>query len=363
MTAASPPPDSAAAPSAEFTPWPYLAILLRHRRLLVVLPVLLAVGVSTYSLMGKRQFAANSRFIPQDGGQSNQGLGAVGAQLGINLPGLGGGNGSSSSPAFYGELVKSNAVLRDVMSTRYKTPVFDGTLFDYFHIEDADSSRAFVRAARYTKEQLSVDVDRTTSMVRVEFRSTDQVLAVQVVRRLLQLINDYNASRRRSVARAEREFVGTRLAEIRDSLKRTEDDLAGFLRSNRNYQGSPQLAAEEQRLQRRVTIQQNLYLGLVQRFESARIDEVRDTPVITIVEPPEGFVQPVARGTGTKAFLALVAGLALALAWALVSELLGASRLADRGEFLSFEREWSAARDDLRRLTFRARRPHDGSND
>ena len=49
-------------------------------------------------------------------------------------------------------------------------------------------------------------------------------------------------------------------------------------------QQSPQLAFEESRLRRQVQLRQELYVTLRREYETARIEEVNDTPVITVID-------------------------------------------------------------------------------
>ena len=80
----------------------------------------------------------------------------------------------------------------------------------------------------------------------------------------------------------------SRLQEARKELDSAEDALQQFLEDNRTYQDSPRLVVQEARLQRRVDLLQQVYLTLAQSYERARIDEARNTPVINIIDSPEG---------------------------------------------------------------------------
>jgi uncharacterized protein involved in exopolysaccharide biosynthesis len=72
-----------------------------------------------------------------------------------------------------------------------------------------------------------------------------------------------------------------------------------------------------QNLVRRVQEVQQANATLVQRYEQARIDEVRNTPVITIVESPEGSRRR-SRGLILAGLLGIATGGILATALALV---------------------------------------------
>jgi uncharacterized protein involved in exopolysaccharide biosynthesis len=111
----------------------------------------------------------------------------------------------------------------------------------------------------------------------------------------LSLVNDFNLNKRQSQAKAERVFVEGRLAEARGELDSAESAVARFLEANRRIDESPRLKADLARLQRRVDLDQQVYLTLAQGLESSRLDEVRNTPVITIIDEPEGSARKAGR--------------------------------------------------------------------
>jgi uncharacterized protein involved in exopolysaccharide biosynthesis len=124
---------------------------------------------------------------------------------------------------------------------------------------------------------------------------------------MITLLDQFNAQRRRTRATSERRFIEGRLVEVKRDLRNAEDRLARFLAQNRVI-GAPDLAFQRDRLQREVELQQSLYLSVAQAHEKAKIDEVRDTPVLTVLNAPEIPVQPDGRGTVKRTFLALLAG-------------------------------------------------------
>jgi uncharacterized protein involved in exopolysaccharide biosynthesis len=111
--------------------------------------------------------------------------------------------------------------------------------------------------------------------------------------------------------------------------------------------------AEEQRLQRQVTLRQTLYLSLAQNYESAKIEEVRNTPVITLVERPEGFVEPRPRRTVVKALAALLLAGFAGVAASFTIEVVRLARSSGLAEFEEFLASWRALVAWARTLTRR----------
>jgi hypothetical protein len=125
-------------------------------------------------------------------------------------------------------------------------------------------------------------------VVTVQTRAKWGRLAEQMNRRLLDVANQFNLKRRQTQARSERAFLENRLAEVSKDMDSAQGLNRAFLQRNRVYQDDPSLAAQAQNLSRKVAEVQSARDALLQSYERARAEEVRNTPVFTIVESPEG---------------------------------------------------------------------------
>src|SRR5207245_1274848 len=108
-----------------------------------------------------------------------------------------------------------------------------------------------------------------TGVVRLAVTLRDPGLAAQVNQRLLDLLNEFNLRSRQTRAGQERQFVQQRLDEVRSDLGKAEDQLADFMRRNRQYASSPELSFQHDRLFREVSMQQQLFVSLAQSYEQA----------------------------------------------------------------------------------------------
>jgi uncharacterized protein involved in exopolysaccharide biosynthesis len=102
---------------------------------------------------------------------------------------------------------------------------------------------------------------------------------------LLQRVNEFNIETRKSQASAERHFVETQAASEEQALRDAEDRLQTWLERNR-VATSPELIFERDRLQREVGFHEQLYTSRMLSLDDARTREIRDTPVITILDAP-----------------------------------------------------------------------------
>jgi len=129
-------------------------------------------------------------------------------------------------------------------------------------------------------------VDQRTNIVRVTVEAPSPVAARDVLQLLLDDLADFNVHTRQSTAGERRKFIEGRVATAEQQLRSAEEALRAFYERNRQWQSSPQLRFEEQRLNRQVAVQQELYLTLRREYEAARIEEVNNTPVLTLIDRP-----------------------------------------------------------------------------
>ncbi|AHG88394.1 lipopolysaccharide biosynthesis protein [Gemmatirosa kalamazoonensis] len=311
---------------------PYLDALRRRWRLLAVVPAALALVAGALSMMRPRLYAAHAAFLasePSPGSSALGSLGAVASQLGIPALAAAASGSASLSAQFYGDLLTSNALLHEAVVTRYDASApgehggraFRGTLLDYLDPGGKTETDRELEAMRgLAKKILTVTVDRPTGVVRLEVRTRNRQLSALLARRLLDLVNEFNLRRRQTQAGAEREFDARRAGAALDTLRAAESALAEFRTGNIDFSRSPRLAARETELERRVSLAQQIYTTIAQRYEVASIEAVRNTPVVTVLDAPEGLVEARPRHTAAIALGAFVVGLVAAAGVALVGE-------------------------------------------
>lgn len=285
-----------------------MAVLLRHRRLVFGLPLLgLAVAVAFVVWQG-RSYTSTTAFLPQTKQSSRSGLSGLASQFGLVLPTTDIGESSS----FYVELLQSRSLRSDVASTTFafesRGERYRGTLSELFAVSGRTAELRHESAIKELGEAMLVTKGRETAVVHLSITTEYAPLSQLIARRMLELVNQYNLQRRQSQAAAESRFISGRLAQAQTELRAAEDRNQAFLQRNRDYRSSPQLTFRQDRLQRAVSMRQEVFSTLSQLYEQARIEEVRDTPVITVIEQPPLPVKPVPRGLLEKGLLGVIVG-------------------------------------------------------
>ena len=301
----------------------------RRWRWLVMAPVMAALIGAAAAWAWPKTWTATTTFVPEQALGSNNAsiLGALGG-IGSLLGDAGGASALAKlkdgpSTEFFADVLTST----ELLSATLRTPFLDShsasaarPLLDILDVSGATPQRRFGNALRKLHRKVLVVVSRRSSIVNLSVTLGDPELSAAVANRMLALLNRFNLERRQRSSTEQRRFSETRLATARIELDSAERAKQAFLDSNRNYYESPRLMAMFDQLDRFVSVKEGILIGLTKTYEESRIAEVRDTPLLTVVDvatPPDRPVQrPLLWGgyaCGAGALLGLVGVLLAAL--------------------------------------------------
>jgi uncharacterized protein involved in exopolysaccharide biosynthesis len=268
-----------------------LRMLVTRAKLILGAAAVSAALAVAVSFLVTPQYEARGRFAPEiaGSGQLPGGLAGLASQFGVNVSQ----GGLGESPQFYAELLRTQPVVQAVLLANYCTDYEVGcspadsvslvAMLDVGH--DRNERRRLEEGLRELSERTSVSVDRGSGIVTVSALMPAPELAAHVVSNYLTLLDEYNSENRRSRARARRLFVEGLLDEARQALVAAEDSLTDFYERNREWQQSPALREKQGRIRRSLEMRQEVFVSLRRELDEARIAEVNDTPVLTILQP------------------------------------------------------------------------------
>jgi uncharacterized protein involved in exopolysaccharide biosynthesis len=329
-----------------------VATMVRGWRAVLVLPVSMALVVAVAVLSQERSYVATATFMPQGADNRASGTAALAQQFGIAI----GGDRLGESPQFYVDLVRTRAVLRAAVETEYEFRDSNGrhrraTLVELYDVHDNPGGLpAWDLAVGTLRHGLSTSISNT-GIVQISLSARHPELAEQVVARLLDLLDDFNAAVRRGRAHEEERFVADRVRDAQDELVAAEDRLGEFLRQNRTFEGSPELLFQHARLVRQVGIHQDVYTSLLRARAESRIAALRDTPLITVIDDPAGSARPQPRGTVTRTILAFALGVVIAILLVIVGDYVRRTRSVDDPRYRELESAARTAWQDLKQPT------------
>ena len=299
--------------------------------------VWVAVGVGALalllSLILPPRYESQATFVTTDAGiQLPKGLADLTTQPGVSglasQFSLGVGGDPSTSPAFYAQLLGSRELQTRLVLSRFPNPRTEAPgnsadLLAVYRIREKDRERGVEIAIKRLKREMKVGFDARTNFVAITVNTRWAQVSAAVANRAVELVSAFNSEQRLSRARARRLFLESRVTDAQDELRAAEAALRNFYEQNRLWQSSPGLIVEERRVRRQVETASDLYLSIRREFESARIDEVNTTPVITVVDRAVPSRKPLWPRHAAMVLTAGILGGWLGLLWAAGRELVG----------------------------------------
>ena len=310
-------------------------ILLRYRVMIVLITLLGGFWAGLKSVTSPKGYTAEAAFMPK-GARGQSQLSGLAAQFGVNI----GGGDASSSPQMYTDLMEMNSILWPVAQKDYRirtdSAVVTGNLVKIFRVKPDRPPVMKKKTVEGLQRAVKGTVAPKTGVINLTVTTGNPELSLQIAQNLLAQLNIFNLQKRQEQAAAERAFAERQVGEKRAELRQAESELENFLESNRMYRQSPQLSLEYNRLQREVDRRNLVYSSLLSAYETARIEEVKDLPVITVIEQPEIAIEPNRRGGAKKTLIGLVVGFILACLIAFARDRMARNREAQTDEFLEY---------------------------
>jgi uncharacterized protein involved in exopolysaccharide biosynthesis len=269
------------------------------------------------------------------------------AQVGITLPS----QPSFQSPAFYSALLRSEPVLRAAVENRYSVDLrldslsssqaekVEGTLVQIYDVSGDRDGERIVAAMEQLADDMTIDIDAATGLVTISVAAEHPALAQAVGTFLLRYVDEFNRRTRQVQATTEASFLDDRITAAKSDLVASEDAVTAFLQKNREFRGDPLLAAQYERLSRDLSMRQQLYTNLVGTHDQVRLEALRNTPSLIVVQQPSWPLTSDKRDVVFK----IVAGLLLGLATGIAAVVLAAYRDRLRGDFPTKIRELELA--------------------
>ncbi len=322
------------------------------RRWKLVAGTALAFGLvaAVLLLLQPPTYTAKTSFTPETS-SSGGASGSLAALAGVaNQLGLGLGSTSSVSPDFFVKLSGSAEVLRSILLTEFndsREGRVRRPLVQILKVPGKSTEERLQRGILQLRNLITVTADKPTGLVTLEVDMPTAGLAAAVANHMVQLLNQFNLERRQSQSREQRRFTGERLAEAEKELREAERAELAFLQRNRDYSSSPVLTFEAGRLARNVQVKQELFLTLSKAYTEARIAEVRDTPVLTVVD---SAVAPFRRSRPQRTvgtLIAMIVGTVIGVAAAYIVDFRKRAAPDRHPDYFAMREAWAEARREV----------------
>lgn len=213
-------------------------------------------------------------------------LGSLGGLSDLaSLAGVNAGEGSLVK--LYPTIIKSEAVLRNVLYARYRSAAFKDSvnLLEYWEIEASTPELAYELALKALQDDLEVSMEVKTNVVTMSTETKEPQLSADIINKVTSELDQFIRTKRRTNASEQRKWIEVRLLEVKRDLEKSENALREFREKNRRVIDSPQLLLEQERLIRDVQINTALYVELKKQYELIKIEEIKNIPIINVMDP------------------------------------------------------------------------------
>ena len=320
--------DDEAAPQPSTIPHPYppypyveeedsislreiINILKAHWKTVIITPTITCIVAIIYVLfIAQPVYVATAKIVPSAGGSSTSNMRGLAAQFGVSIPG--GEEGSITSSWVYPELIKSRTLARAVLKRNFDTEKFgeDQSLLKILtYSEDEPTLGPDTLEKNGVKALLgmiNVSKDQKTSILTLEVSASEPQLAADIATAVIEELDRHQQKFKSTRVSEKRQFIEGRINEVQGELRYAEEKLKKFRYRNRQIQNSPSLLLQQERLAREVSVIMGVFTTLKQENELAKIQEVEETPVVHILDPPEA---PLERSKPKKKQTVILAGL------------------------------------------------------
>ena len=121
-------------------------------------------------------------------------------------------------------------------------------------------------------------------MIKITTNFQDPLISASVANFISDEVEKYIQRENSAQSKKEKFFIGERLMIVKSELEFAEDDLKQFKERNRGYDQSPELFMIFSRLNREVEAKKEVYVTLQQQLELARIEEVKQSPILHVLD-------------------------------------------------------------------------------
>ena len=257
-----------------------------------------------YLFMATSYYSSYVSITPMgEGVNSNarrSGLQNIMSDFGINA-----GDFLNEKPSFYiPDIVNSRILKKAIINNHWKTMQYDSIdLISYWGIDDStkfglgkiikkiigknsvsDLKSAYMDIAIDKLSQQIFVEEGESGLIVISVLMEEPQLASDLANYIANYIKTYVRDITLSHSSKHRKFIEERVEYSKKDLAQSEEELKEFSERNPLAVDTPELQLQRGRLMRNMEVNQQVYVVLRQQYEMARINELKEIPVINVLD-------------------------------------------------------------------------------
>ena len=173
----------------------------------------------------------------------------------------------------------------------------------------------FEKAIKKFEDHVKVYEDPISGLIKITTTFQDPIIAAEVANFIGNQVELYIQKENSAQSTKEKLFISDRLFIVKNELENAELELKFFKEKNRGYEDSPELLMFFSQLFREVEAKQQVYLTLQQQLELARINEVKQSPILHVLD----YAVPPIRKSSPQNILFLISFFSLGLLFSVLN--------------------------------------------
>jgi uncharacterized protein involved in exopolysaccharide biosynthesis len=317
------------------------------KRFISIFTGIVTIIAIIYSLLATPYYKSHITIYPmgEDAGNSSLGqLQGLASTFGINM-------GSANSTPFYiPDIVNSRRLKKQIINNKWETEVFDNpvNLITYWEIDDTtgfsikkiitglfksnEQSDPYYKyqekAIEQLSEQLSVSIDDESGLITISLLMEEPQLSADIVNFVAEKVKHYISKEVFIQSSENRQFIENRMAEAKEELSNSEVKLTDFRKEHPLALDTPDLQLQRGRFMRDIEVNQEVFITLRQQYELAKIEELKEAPIINILDEGEAAVEKTKPRRTLIVIISTILGITLSLTFVFINFIFNKQNIA-----------------------------------
>ena len=298
-----------------------IIILARNFKIIAIMPSITCIITIIYAIWFTSPTYVSTAKIMSSTPQSTTKMAGLASQFGIDLP-----TGQSEPNWVYDDIIKSRILARSMIDRSFDTKEF-GKNKKLLQILTYGNDKQEIgldtlskRAVDSFIKMIELKKDIETGIYTLSIETNEAKLSTDLVASLIDELDSHQREYNRRITSSTRQFIEERISSTKKELESSEEILRVFTDRNRRIENSPLLLLEQQRLEREVGVLTGVYTTLKQQLETTKIEEVKDSQYVIVIDPPEIPIKKAGPNRAKMVIIAGVFGLALGIMFGLLFE-------------------------------------------
>lgn len=259
----------------------YIEIIYRHRIMIISIITIISLVRLIGLVRTPNMYTAETTILPNTQGTNGSDITALKGLFGLSRM------NNTSMINLYPDILKSRRIVDRILLQEFYSDQSDGIkmLLDIIVPQDLNiEERMQIGREILSTGVINIQLHPVKFITTIAITTTDPHLSASIARAFVEELDSFLRERTISKAGENRLFVEERIEETDSLLRSSEEVLKKFRENNKRIENSPQLLLEQGRLVREVKVQEEVYLTLKREYETIKIEEVKNLPVLGVLD-------------------------------------------------------------------------------